>query len=128
MWTQKFIICHVLSQSCPILCNSAPFLCPWNPPGKNTGVGSYYSLLQGVFQNQGSNPGLLHCRQILYCLSTREARHISHLEVYKKENLNEQNELTKVVLKCLYIHILILTIDVLVFPTNFVLCACKSPT
>ena len=44
------------------------FLCPWNSPGMNTGVGSH-SLLQGIFPTQGSNPGLLHCRQILYCLS-----------------------------------------------------------
>ena len=36
--------------------------------------------------------------------------------------------MTKVVLKCLYILILILTIDVLGFPTTFVLCAYKSPT
>ena len=28
-----------------------------------------YSLLQGIFLTQGSNPGLLHCRQILYQLS-----------------------------------------------------------
>ena len=27
------------------------------------------SLLQGIFPTQGSNPGLLHCRQILYQLS-----------------------------------------------------------
>ena len=37
-------------------------------PGKDTGVGSH-SLLQWIFLTQGSNPGLLHCRQILYCLS-----------------------------------------------------------
>ena len=37
-------------------------------PGKNTGVGSH-SLLQGIFPTQGSNLGLLHCRQILYHLS-----------------------------------------------------------
>ena len=43
-------------------------LCPWNSPGKNTGVGSH-SLLQGIFPTQRLNPGLLHCRQILYCLS-----------------------------------------------------------
>jgi len=36
--------------------------------GQNTGVGSL-SLLQGVFPTQGSNPGLPHCRQILYQLS-----------------------------------------------------------
>ena len=41
---------------------------PWNSPGKNTGVGSL-SLFQGIFATQGSNPGLLHCRQILCHLS-----------------------------------------------------------
>ena len=37
-------------------------------PGKNTGVGCH-SLLQGIFLTQGSNPGLPHCRQMLYPLS-----------------------------------------------------------
>ena len=36
--------------------------------GKNTRVGCH-SLLQGIFLTQGSIPGLLHCRQILYHLS-----------------------------------------------------------
>ena len=36
----------------------------WNSPGENTGVGNLFCL-QGIFPNQGSNPGLLHCRQIL---------------------------------------------------------------
>ena len=27
------------------------------------------AILQGIFPNQGLNPGLQHCRQILYCLS-----------------------------------------------------------
>ena len=43
-------------------------LCPWDFPGKDTGVGCHF-LLQGIFPTQGSNPGLLHCRQILYQLS-----------------------------------------------------------
>ena len=43
---------------------------PWNSPGQNAGVGSL-SLLQGIFPNQGSNPGLPHCRRILYQLSHR---------------------------------------------------------
>ena len=34
-------------------------LCPWDPPGKNTCVGSHF-LLQGIFLTQGSNPRLLH--------------------------------------------------------------------
>ena len=41
---------------------------PWNSPSQNTGVGSF-SLLQGIFPTQGSNPGLSHCRWILYQLS-----------------------------------------------------------
>ena len=41
---------------------------PWNSPGQNSGVGSL-SLLQGIFPTQGRNPGLLHCRRILYQLS-----------------------------------------------------------
>ena len=41
------------------------FLCPWNSPGKNTGVGCH-ALLHGIFPTQGSNPGLPRCRWILY--------------------------------------------------------------
>ena len=40
---------------------------PSNSPGQNTGVGSL-SLLQ-IFSTQGSNPGLPHCKRILYQLS-----------------------------------------------------------
>ena len=39
---------------------------------KNTGVGCH-PLHQGIFPTKGSNPGLLHCRQILYHLSHQEA-------------------------------------------------------
>ena len=41
---------------------------PWDFPGKRTGVGCHF-LLQVIFPIQGSNPGLPHCRQTLYCLS-----------------------------------------------------------
>ena len=40
-------------------------LCPWDSPGKSTGVGCHF-LLQGVFPTQWSNPGLPRCRQMLY--------------------------------------------------------------
>ena len=43
---------------------------PWNSPGQTTGVASL-SHLQGIFPTQGSNPGLSHCRRILYQLSHR---------------------------------------------------------
>ena len=42
-------------------------------PGKNSGVGCH-DLLQGIFPTQGSYPGLLHCRQILYHRSLQEAQ------------------------------------------------------
>ena len=41
---------------------------PWDFPGKNTGVGCH-SLLQEIFLTQGLNPGLPHCRQMLYRLN-----------------------------------------------------------
>ena len=51
-------------------------------PGKNTGVGCQ-ALLQGIFAIQGSNPGLLHCRWIPYCLShqRRLISIIHHIDV-----------------------------------------------
>jgi len=55
-------------------------LCPWDSPGKNTGVGCH-SLPQGIFPTQGSNPSLLcllHCKQILYLWVTGEAHKCIH--------------------------------------------------
>ena len=43
-------------------------LCPWDFPGKSTGVGCQF-LLQKIFLTQGLNPGLPHCKQMLYRLS-----------------------------------------------------------
>ena len=60
-------VCEPLSYG-TTFCDPTRLLCPQNSPGKNTGVGSH-SLFQGIFLTQGSNPGLLHCRQILYHLS-----------------------------------------------------------
>ena len=47
-------------------------LCPWASPGKNTGVGCHF-LLQGIFPTQGLNPGLLHCKQVLYRLTYKKS-------------------------------------------------------
>ena len=58
-----------VTQLCSTLCNPMDWgKNPWDFPGKNTGVGRHF-LLQGIFPTQGSNPGLLHCRQTIYCLS-----------------------------------------------------------
>ena len=59
------------SESCSVVSDSlqpAGLYSPWNSLGQNTLVGSH-SLLQGIFPTQGSNPGLPHCRRILYQLS-----------------------------------------------------------
>ena len=70
------VLCvHVclVTQSCPSLCNPMDRSPPGSSvhgdsPGKNTGVGCH-ALLQRIFPTRGSNPGLPHFRQILYCLS-----------------------------------------------------------
>ena len=65
----------LVTQSFPTLqphdLQPARLLSPWDSPDQNTGVGSH-SLLQGIFLTQGSNPGLLHCGQILYHQSHQE--------------------------------------------------------
>ena len=54
-----------VSKSCPTLqphgLQLFKLLCPWDSPGKNTGVG-YHCPLQGIFLTQGSNARLLHCK------------------------------------------------------------------
>ena len=54
---------------------------PWNSPGQNTRVGSL-SLLQGIFWTQRLNPGLLHCRRILYQLSHKGSPRILEWVAY----------------------------------------------
>ena len=53
----------------------------WNSPGQNTGVCSL-SLLQGISPTHGSNPGLPHCRVILYQLSQKGCPRILELVAY----------------------------------------------
>ena len=62
-----------VTQSCPTL--SDPM--DWSLPGSSIhGIlqarvleWAAISFSRGIFLTQGSNPGLLHCRQTLYCLS-----------------------------------------------------------
>ena len=63
--SRNFTYYQLESESCSVLNSLWPHRhSPWNFPGQNTGVGSF-SLLQGIFPTQGSNPGLPHCRQVL---------------------------------------------------------------
>ena len=64
----------LVAQSCPTPCD--PVDC--SPPGSSVHGdlpeywSGFHALLQGIFPTQGSNPGLPHCRQILYHLSNQE--------------------------------------------------------
>ena len=72
------------SESCSVVSKSLRshgLYSPWNSSGQNTGVGSL-SFLQGIFPTQGSNPGLSHCRQILYQLSHKGSPRILEWVAY----------------------------------------------
>ena len=67
------VVLCLVAQSCLTLCNPMDYTPPGssvhgNSPSKNTGV-NCHSLLQRIFLTQRLNLGLLHFRQILYCLS-----------------------------------------------------------
>ena len=73
LWLYQWTVPYLVAQPCPTLCNPVDCSLPGSSirgdsSGKNTRVGCS-AFLQGVFQTLGSNPGLLHCRWILYCLS-----------------------------------------------------------
>ena len=66
-----FGLCVLVAQSCLTLCDS--MVCPWNSPGKNTGVGSL-SHLQGIFPTQeGLSLGLCMAGKFFTIWATREA-------------------------------------------------------
>ena len=71
--TNKMCVSHsIVSNSLqPHGLYPARLFCPWDSPGKNTGV-DCCSLLQRIFLTQGLNLVLLRSRQILYHLSYRE--------------------------------------------------------
>ena len=67
-----------LAQSCPTLCDSMDCSLPrFSVPGiLQARILEWVAIpfSRGILPTQGSNLGLLHCRQILYCLSHREVR------------------------------------------------------
>ena len=72
LYAECCVLCLV-AQSCLSLCDPMDYSpagssVHGDSPGKNIGVG-FHALLQGIFPAQGLNPGLLHCRWILYQLS-----------------------------------------------------------
>ena len=82
----------LVAQSCLILCDPMDCSPPGSSvhgdsPGKNTGVGCH-ALLQGIFPTQGSNPGLLHCRWILYRLSHQESPKEQNWDLHFEQTLS----------------------------------------
>ena len=74
-WTKVKVV-----GSCPTLCNPMDYTVRGILQARS-GMGSL-SLLQGIFPTQGSNPGLLHCRQILYQLGHQGRRRILEWVAY----------------------------------------------
>ena len=95
-------------------CSLPRLLCPWDSPGKNTGVGCHF-LLQKIFSTQESNPGLLHCRQILYQLSYEGSPY------YVPSNNGE----IKIKVILVILSLVKSCISYIVIPTRFFLNACN---
>ena len=77
MFLETGVCMCLVAQSCPSLCDPMDYSPPdssvhGDSSGKNTGVGCH-ALLQGIFPTQELNPGLLHCRRILYHLSQKRS-------------------------------------------------------
>ena len=62
---------------------------PWHSLGQEPGGGSL-SFLQEIFPAQGSNPGLPHCRQILYWLSHKGSPRILEWVAYSFSSRSSQ--------------------------------------
>ena len=71
MYVGLCVLCVLVAQSYPTLCKAMDC----SPPGSTihgilqARMLEWVSFFQGIFLTQESNPGLLHCRLILYCLS-----------------------------------------------------------
>ena len=93
---------HSFCNSGNILNLCCSILCPWNSPGKNTGVGSY-SHLQGIFLTQGSNPGLHNFWQILHHLSHLGSP--SHVGLLSTRDVDSATEKLNVIIKFKHSHV-----------------------
>ena len=90
--------------NCEVSCSVAPdslqpcglqptrLLCPWDSPGKSTGVGCRF-LLQGIFPIQGSDLGLLHL--LLWQVGSSLLSHLespqNHINLAKQQVTSEFN-------------------------------------
>ena len=68
-----YIVKVKVTQSCLTLCDPMDYTVHGILQARIREWAGSLSLLQGIFPTQGSNPGLPHCRQILYQLSHKES-------------------------------------------------------
>ena len=112
-------VCVCVCVSCSVVSGSLRFhglqparlVCPWNSPGKNTGVGSH-TLLQGISPTQRLNLDFLHFRQILYHLS-HQGRLKFMYSVIKQSSTKIYGILLVIALN-LYIHLKRINIFIIV--------------
>ena len=89
----------IVAQLCPTLCDSWTVVCQApclrNSPGKITRMGCH-SFFHRIFLIQGSNPGLLHCRQVIYHISYQGSSNLKlsegflvHLKKISQHKLEE---------------------------------------
>ena len=91
--TSRAAVLCLVAQSSPTLCDPMDCSSPgssvhWDSPGKNTGVGCH-ALLQGIFSTQKSNPGLPHCRWILYQLNYQGSPTVLHTVTLFENTITE---------------------------------------
>ena len=84
-------------------------LCPWDFPGKSTGMSCHF-LLQRIFPTQGSNPGLSHCRQTLYCLSHQGTVRLNNNNMFYGRQYVRHLSINLFLIKTLWISIVIILI------------------
>ena len=92
------LCCSVVSNSLrPSMdCSPPCYSVHGDSPGKNTRVGCH-ALLQGNFLTQGSNPGLLHRRQILYHLSHQGSpRILEWIALFFSRGSSQPRDITQV--------------------------------
>ena len=64
---------------------SPPGFCPWDSPGKNTGVGCH-ALFQGIFPTQGLNPRLLRLPALAGGFFTTRTTWEAHIGLSDNQN------------------------------------------
>ena len=80
----KYAVMCLVAQLCPALCNPIDYRPPGSSIHGDSPWSGWQSLLQGIFPTHKFNPGLPHCRQILYHLS-HQRRHAQDIHINSRK-------------------------------------------